>query len=132
MALGSVEVHDAAHLAAFVVFAEPDIVFGAQIGGIAGTDGITVSEDLIEEAADDQNQRPQGLRVKGRRFSMKSFSCRLSRTADMPHSSRSRLGLRLKREVHRPFLWVEIGRARRRAFPARKTGEETLPFSNAL
>ena len=104
MALGSVEVHDAAHLAAFVVFAEPDIVFGAQIGGIAGTDGITVSEDLIEEAADDQNQRPQGLRVKGRRFFHEKLF--LPPVPDGGHAAQLQkpFGVALKREVHRPFL----------------------------
>ena len=77
MAFGGVEVHDVTHFAAFVVLAEPDVVLGAEIGG--------------------PMTRTRGRRSCASRaaaFSMKSFSCRLSRMGDRPHRSRSRSGLR--------------------------------------
>ena len=105
MAFGGVEVHDVAHLAAFVVLAEPDVVSGAQIGGIAGADGIAVPEDLIEEAADDQNQRPQILRVEGRRFFHEKLF--LPSVPDGGHAAQIQkpFGIALKREIHRLFLF---------------------------
>ena len=105
MAFGGVEVHDVAHLAAFVVLAEPDVVSGAQIGGIAGADGIAVHEDLIEEAADDQNQRPQILRVEGRRFFHEKLF--LPSVPDGGHAAQIQkpFGIALKREIHRLFLF---------------------------
>ena len=105
MAFGGVDVHDVAHFAAFVVLAEPDVVSGAQIGGIAGADGITVPEDLIEEAADDQNQRPQILRVEGRRFFHEKLFLPPVPDGGQAAQIQKPFGIALKREIHRLFLF---------------------------
>lgn len=105
MAFGGVDVHDVAHFAAFVVLAEPDVVSGAQIGGIAGADGITVPEDLIEEAADDQNQRPQILRFEGRRFFHEKLFLPPVPDGGQAAQIQKPFGIALKREIHRLFLF---------------------------
>lgn len=105
MAFGGVDVHDVAHFAAFVVLAEPDVVFWRADRRVAGADGITVPEDLIEEAADDQNQRPQILRVEGRRFFHEKLFLPPVPDGGQAAQIQKPFGIALKREIHRLFLF---------------------------
>ena len=78
---------------------------GAEIGGIAGADGVAVPEDLIEETADDQHQRPQIPRVEGRRFFHEKLFLPPVPDGGQAAQIQKPFGIALKREIHRLFLF---------------------------
>ena len=61
--------------------------------------------DLIEEAADDQNQRPQILRFEGRRFFHEKLFLPPVPDGGQAAQIQKPFGIALKREIHRLFLF---------------------------